>query len=192
MERLDDKVADRRIILIGGGSRSGKSGLALKLARRLGARRLFVATGQARDGEMRERIRKHQETRGPDFTTREEPLAIAEALSDVKDIDVVVIDCLTLWLSNLLLADKTPDEIERRVRELEAVLQQRRFHAVIVTNEVGLGIVPETPLGRLFRDIAGSAHQQLSRVADEVYFSVLGTMLRLKPQPAFIPWDDNT
>ena len=184
-------MTDEKIILIGGGARSGKSRFALTLARQLGARRLFVATAQAKDDEMRARIQKHQESRGPDFATLEVPLALADALAGVKDMDVVVIDCLTLWLANLLLDETTPAQIETRVRELGEVLGQQTFHAIIVTNEVGMGIVPETPLGRVFRDIAGSAHQQLSQAADEVYFAVLGTMLRLKPQPAFIPWDEN-
>ena len=184
-------MTDKRLILVGGGARSGKSRFALTLARRLGARRLFVATGQAQDDEMRARIQRHQQSRGPDFATLEEPLALAGALGDVKDVDVVVIDCLTLWLANVLLDGKTPDQIETRVREFSAVLVRRSFHAIVVTNEVGLGIVPETPLGRVFRDVAGSAHQELSQAADEVYFAALGTMLRLKPVPTFIPWDEN-
>jgi adenosylcobinamide kinase/adenosylcobinamide-phosphate guanylyltransferase len=183
-------MTDNRIILVGGGVRSGKSRFALSLARRLGTRPLFVATAQAGDDEMRERIRKHQESRGPDFRTLEEPLQIPEALHEIHGHDVVVIDCLTLWLSNLLLAGKTPDEIARRVSDLGNVLGRRTFHAVIVTNEVGMGIVPESALGRVFRDVAGMAHQHLSQTADEVYFAVLGTMLRLKPQPAFISWEE--
>jgi adenosylcobinamide kinase/adenosylcobinamide-phosphate guanylyltransferase len=185
-------MIDKKIVLVGGGARSGKSHFALTLARRLGARRLFVATGQALDDEMRARIQAHQESRGPGFATLEEPLALAEALRDVKDVDVVVVDCLTLWLANLLLEGKTPTAIETCVRELAYVLVGRSFHSILVTNEVGMGIVPETPLGRVFRDVAGSAHQALSMTADEVYFAVLGTMLRLKPTPTFIPWDENT
>jgi len=181
---------DKRIILVGGGARSGKSRFALALAKRLGDRCLFVATGQAKDDEMHERIRKHQESRGPEFPTLEEPLAVPEALADVKSVDVVLIDCLTLWLANLLLEGKTPEEIEGRLRDLAGVLACRSFHAIVVTNEVGLGIVPESRLGRVFRDIAGSAHQTLARQADEVYFAVLGTLLRLKPQPAFVPWEE--
>ncbi len=180
----------KKIILIGGGTRSGKSRYALNVAEKLGTKRLFVATGQAKDAEMEERIRKHQESRGAAFPTLEEPLALPESLNDIKDKDVVVIDCLTLWLANLLLGGKSPVEIERRVYDLAAVLERRSFHAVVVTNEVGMGIVPESSLGRVFRDVAGLAHQHLSRLADEVYFAVLGTMLRLKPQPAFIPWGE--
>src|SRR3954447_25573766 len=102
---------DKRLILVGGGTRSGKSRFALGLAARLGTRRLFVATAQAKDDEMAERIRKHQQSRAADFALLEEPLALPEALYGVKDIDVAVIDCLTFWLANLLLQGRTPEEI---------------------------------------------------------------------------------
>jgi adenosylcobinamide kinase/adenosylcobinamide-phosphate guanylyltransferase len=183
-------VENKRIILVGGGTRSGKSAFALGLARKLGSRRLFIATCQARDEEMAERIRKHQNSRGPDFDTLEVPVALAEAVAEAKGTDVVVVDCLTLWLANLLLEGKTLEEIESRVHDLAAVLERRSCHVVLVTNEVGMGIVPESSLGRLFRDVAGVAHQLLSQTADEVYFAVLGTLLRLKPQPAFVPWQE--
>jgi adenosylcobinamide kinase/adenosylcobinamide-phosphate guanylyltransferase len=183
-------MQNKTIVLVGGGTRSGKSRFALELARKLGPRRLFIATGQAKDTEMADRIRRHQESRGPDFSTLEVPLAVPQTLREVNDADVVLIDCLTLWLANLLLERQTPVEIEGRVHDLGAVLERRTFHAVVVTNEVGMGIVPESSLGRLFRDVAGKAHQQLSHWADEVYFTVLGTVLRLKPQPAFVPWQE--
>ena len=173
----------KQIILIGGGTRSGKSAFALATARRLGRRRLFLATAQPGDEEMRARIQRHRETRGEDFQTVEEPLAVAEVFRDVAGHEVVVLDCLTLWLTNLLLAGKDPEAVLREVEELAGILGRRRAHAVIVTNEVGLGLVPETPLGRTFRDVAGLAHQRLAELADEVYFGVLGVMLRLKPAP---------
>ena len=171
------------MILIGGGARCGKSDLALALARRLGPRRLFLATAQAGDDEMRDRIGRHRRTRGDDFHTLEEPLAVPEVLRAAAGHDVVVLDCLTLWLANLLLGGLEPDAVLRRVGELAEVLRGGPRHAVIVTNEVGLGLVPETPLGRTFRDVAGLAHQRLAAVADEVYFGALGVMLRLKPGP---------
>jgi adenosylcobinamide kinase/adenosylcobinamide-phosphate guanylyltransferase len=172
-----------RMILVGGGCRSGKSGFALRLARTLGPRRVFLATGQAGDGEMSERIARHRRTRGADFTTIEEPLAVPEAVRR-QLCDVLVVDCLTLWLANLLLAEVSPEEILGRVDDLAVALAEGPGHAIVVTNEVGMGIVPETPLGRVFRDVAGSAHQRLSRAADEVYLAVLGTILRLKPSLA--------
>jgi adenosylcobinamide kinase/adenosylcobinamide-phosphate guanylyltransferase len=176
-------VRQHRLILIGGGVRCGKSDLALTLARRLGPRRLFLATAQAGDEEMRARIDRHRRTRGDDFRTLEEPLSVPEVLRSANDHDVVVIDCLTLWLTNLLLDDLNPEAVLRRVADLADVLRQKPAHAIIVTNEVGLGLVPETALGRTFRDVAGLAHQHLAAAADEVYFGALGMMLRLKPGP---------
>jgi adenosylcobinamide kinase/adenosylcobinamide-phosphate guanylyltransferase len=175
-----------QIIFIGGGTRSGKSAFALSLARRLGQRRLFLATAQPGDDEMRQRIERHRRERGTGFDTIEEPLAIAAAIEQCAGHDVVLLDCLTLWLSNLLLARNEPQTILQRVEELTAVLARRSLHAVVVSSEVGLGIVPETPLGRTFRDVAGLAHQRISAAADEVYFAVLGTILRIKPSPAFL------
>jgi adenosylcobinamide kinase/adenosylcobinamide-phosphate guanylyltransferase len=176
-------VKQHRLILVGGGARSGKSDLALTLARRLGRRRLFLATAQAGDDEMRDRIDRHRNTRGDDFRTLEEPLAVPEALRQAAGHDVVVIDCLTLWLANLLLHNQAPEAVLKRIEELTEVLRRQSAHAVVVTNEVGLGLVPETPLGRTFRDVAGLAHQHLAAAADEVYFGALGVMLRLKPGP---------
>jgi adenosylcobinamide kinase/adenosylcobinamide-phosphate guanylyltransferase len=96
---------------------------------------------------------------------------------------VVVVDCLTLWLSNLLVAELPGPEIAARLEALEAALARRRFHAVVVTNEVGMGLVPETPLGRAFRDLTGRAHQRLARTADEIYLAAMGIILRVHPGP---------
>jgi len=171
------------LIVIGGGVRSGKSTFALARARALGPRRHFVATAQAFDAEMAARIAEHVRTRGTDFQTIEEPIAVPEQLDALSDADVVVIDCLTLWLSNLLLRDEPSAQIAARVDHLVRVTRQRRFHTIIVTNEVGMGVVPESALGRTFRDIAGDAHQRLAAVADELYFAALGVILRLRPAP---------
>jgi adenosylcobinamide kinase / adenosylcobinamide-phosphate guanylyltransferase len=183
-------MARNQVILVGGGSRSGKSAFALSAARLLGPQRLFIATAQAGDDEMRHRIEHHRRSRGDDFQTVEEPLTICRVLERAAGYDVGVIDCLTLWLSNLLMAACSDDEIVRRIDELALVLDLRHLHAVIVTNEVGLGLVPETPLGRRFRDLAGMAHQRLARLADAVYFGTLGVMLRIKPAP-IIPMEGN-
>ncbi len=176
-------MARGQIILVGGGARSGKSDFALATARRLGARRLFIATAEPGDDEMRTRIRRHREERGVDFDTIEEPLAIPAALRQRGDHDVIVLDCLTFWLANLLLRGDDAAAVARQVDELADALDRRLAHAVIVSSEVGLGLVPETPLGRTFRDVAGRAHQRLAARADEVYFGALGVMLRLKPAP---------
>lgn len=173
---------DARIVLVGGGVRSGKSAFALKRAEALGQRRVFIATAEARDDEMRERARNHREERGDRFHTLEVPRELVSALHELT-ADVVVIDCLTLWISNLLLDGLDANTIDARVHELARVLAERRFHAVVVTNEVGLGIVPDNALARAFRDATGRAHQVLGRLADELYFGVMGQLLRLKPAP---------
>jgi adenosylcobinamide kinase/adenosylcobinamide-phosphate guanylyltransferase len=173
----------RRIVLVGGGARSGKSAFALARARELGARRLFVATARRYDAEMGERIDRHRADRGGEFETVEEPLAVEEAILGAAGYDVAVVDCLTLWLSNLLLDRVPPDAIERRVEDLARALARAPCHVVLVTNEVGMGLHPDTPLGRTFRDLAGRAHQKLSAVAGEVHLAVLGLLVRLKPTP---------
>jgi adenosylcobinamide kinase / adenosylcobinamide-phosphate guanylyltransferase len=172
-----------RIVLVGGGVRSGKSAFALARAEQLGPRRVFVATAEARDDEMRTRVRDHQVERGERYRTLEAPRELEAALLQLSDVDVVVIDCLTLWLTNLLLDDLDQAAISARVENLARVLLERRFHAIMVSNEVGLGIVPENALARAFRDVTGRAHQTLGRVADELYFGVMGQLLRLKPAP---------
>jgi adenosylcobinamide kinase/adenosylcobinamide-phosphate guanylyltransferase len=173
-----------RLILVGGGARSGKSAFALAYARRLGARRALVATAEPLDGEMRSRIARHRAERGDEFTTIEEPLALAAAIERAAgEVDVVLVDCLTLWLSNLFVRGADPGGVAQGIDELVAALGRRRGHVVIVTNEVGLGLVPETPLGRAFRDAAGLAHQRLAAAADEVYAALLGMVVRLAPAP---------
>lgn len=186
---LDRPNACHKVILVGGGVRSGKSSFALGLARRLGQRRVLIATAEPLDAEMRDRIAEHRRERGADFDTVEAPLELCAVLERVVDTDVVVIDCLTLWLSNLLLRDQTPARLRDEIEALSLVLEARRFHSVVVTNEVGMGIVPESALGRAFRDLSGRAHQRISRAADEIYFAVLGSMLRLRPAPIVLEGD---
>jgi adenosylcobinamide kinase / adenosylcobinamide-phosphate guanylyltransferase len=173
----------RSIIVVGGGVRSGKSSFALTRARSLGGRLGFVATAQALDAEMAARIAGHVRTRGPEFRTIEEPFAIPERLAALGDLDVVVLDCLTLWLSNLLVRDESARQIAAHVDDLVHALAHAPFHTIIVTNEVGMGVVPESALGRAFRDIAGDAHQRLAVVADELYLAALGIIVRLRPDP---------
>lgn len=179
----DPYVPDKRIVLVGGGVRCGKSAFALARAQQLGERRAFIATGQAIDDEMRERIRLHQAERDVTFETHEAPTHVREALEACAGHDVVVIDCLTLWLSNLLGAQASDAEIGDAVARLAEAVYSSPASVVMVTNEVGLGIVPPTPLGRRFRDLAGRTHQRLVALADEVYFGALGAMLRLRPGP---------
>jgi adenosylcobinamide kinase / adenosylcobinamide-phosphate guanylyltransferase len=179
-------AAAPRLVLIGGGARCGKSAFALQRAAALGARRAFVATAMASDAEMAARIERHRQERGAGFTTVEAPVDLENALTALDGIDVVVIDCLTLWLSNLLLRDETEQHILERVDALIAVVARADRHHVIVTNEVGMSLVPPNALGRRFRDLSGFAHQRIARVADEIYFGLLGTLLRLKPAPVVL------
>lgn len=170
--------------LVGGGVRSGKSAFALGLARTHGERRGFIATAQAFDDEMRQRIVAHRDERGGAFDTVEAPIDLPGALRALADRDVVLIDCLTLWLSNLLLAGHSEAESLARVDEVLAGIESMRAHCILVTNEVGMGIVPESALGRRFRDLAGRAHQRIAHRADRIYLAALGCVLRLRPGPA--------
>jgi adenosylcobinamide kinase/adenosylcobinamide-phosphate guanylyltransferase len=164
------------ITLIGGGSRSGKSQQALQFARARGRRLGFIATAQPLDDEMRERIRAHQQERGPDFTTIEEPLALAGAIArHSSDFDAIVIDCLTLWLNNLASSDIDP----QTAKLIEASLTSRA-HLILVTNEVGCGIIPDNPVARRFREDAGRLNQRIAEAASEVYWMVFGCALRVK------------
>ncbi len=184
----------RSLVLIGGGVRCGKSRFALTRARALGERRVFVATAEALDDEMGERVAAHARERGADFLTREAPRELCDALQRIAHDDrpdVVVIDCITLWLSNLLLAGGTVDELVAQTERLVRELAHAPFHTVLVTNEVGMGVVPESALGRRFRDASGAAHQRLAAASDEIYFGVLGSLLRLRPDPITLAPDPN-
>ena len=165
-----------RLTLVLGGARSGKSRYAEQL---IGARpALYLATGEARDGEMRERIEAHQARRGANWTTREAPLDLLSALR-VADRPVLV-DCLTLWLSNLLGGAFDP---EQETRTLVETLPSLHVPVVFVSNEVGLGIVPDNKLARDFRDHAGRLHQEIAAVANRVVFVAAGLPLILKDTP---------
>jgi adenosylcobinamide kinase/adenosylcobinamide-phosphate guanylyltransferase len=173
-----------KIILIGGGVRSGKSSLSVKLGLELGQKRAFIATATRSDDEMRARIQRHIDDRGGSFETVEAPLELAEALRQLSaSTDVVVVDCITHWLSNMLLQKLALGAMLERVDEVVGVLEARRFHSVLVTNEVGMSIHPPSELGRAFVELCGFAHQRLARAADEVHLAVLGTHFRIKPQP---------
>ena len=173
-----------RVTLIGGGVRSGKSAFALRLAMRHPGPRVFVATAEAFDDEMRARVARHVAERADRFETVEAPRALEEAIAKVHGrATVVVVDCLTLWLSNMLLDGETSATIEARVEALAAALREAPFASIVVTNEVGMGIVPESELGRRFRDVAGRAHQGLAPRADRLYLAAMGVVMRLRPGP---------
>jgi adenosylcobinamide kinase/adenosylcobinamide-phosphate guanylyltransferase len=176
-------VTEHKIVLIGGGVRSGKSSFAVERGLALGERRAFIATATRSDDEMNARIDRHQVDRRNAFKTVEEPLALASALEALVGHDVVVVDCLTHWFSNLLIRKISTDDILKQVDDVVAVLQKRHFHALLVTNEVGMSVHPPTALGRAFVEICGFSHQRFARAADEIHLAVLGTMLRIKPAP---------
>ena len=166
------------LILVIGGARSGKSRFALDRAAKLGRPRVFIATAEAGDDEMAARIARHRADRPRGWRTVEEPRRLAQALSRFKG-GVVLVDCLTLWLANLMNDDAEFDpapSVEKLLRSLRA----RRAAVVVVTNEVGFGLVPESPLGRAFRDAAGLMSQRVAEAADEVHLLVAGRALRLK------------
>ena len=166
-------------MLVGGGSRSGKSRFAIEYARRQALPLAFIATAEARDEEMRARVAAHQAERGPEFRTFEEPRNPARSIEEVGDrFGAIVVDCLTLWLSNLLL-DGVPD-ISRETATLFRVAAESPATVLLVTNEVGCGIVPENALARRFRDLAGSMNQQAATAAHEVYWMVFGVPMRVK------------
>ncbi len=172
----------KKTILITGGCRSGKSRHALQLARNSAGKKFFLATAQVLDDEMAERIEKHREERGDEWVTFEESLdlkAVIETLeSDPQS--VLVLDCLTLWISNLLMADASKERITREVNELLDSCSRFPGTMICITNEVGAGIVPETPLGREFRDLAGEVNQRFAGQFDEVILTVAGIPLKVK------------
>jgi adenosyl cobinamide kinase/adenosyl cobinamide phosphate guanylyltransferase len=164
------------ITLILGGARSGKSRYAEQVLRRHAAPWVYVATAQALDDEMRNRIADHQVRRGDGWHTVEAPLALGEALDRAAGRPVLV-DCLTLWLTNVMLG---AHDVEAAVSALEAALGRRDAATVLVSNEVGFGIVPETALGRSFRDEAGRLNQRMAAVAGHVAFVIAGLPMALK------------
>ncbi len=169
-----------RIILILGGAKSGKSTFALHKAELLPGRKAYIATAEPLDDEMKERIEKHRTQRGKDWHTIEEPVNMTRAFREIgSGYAAAVIDCLTLWLTNLLLGTGDP-EIEMR-SFLSSLKEGDHPPLFVVSNEVGMGIVPDNALSRRFRDLAGRLNQEVASVADEVYLVTAGIPLRIKP-----------
>lgn len=165
-------------ILVLGGARSGKTGLAERLALSLGSNPAYLATAEVLDEEMQERVSAHQRQRHQTFHTIEEKLDLIGALESAGRHDVILVDCLTLWMTNLLSAGlNVADCVAELAERLESESMPR---IIIVSNEVGLGIVPDNALARSFRDLAGSAHQRLAEACTHVYFTAAGLPLVLK------------
>ncbi len=166
------------LILVLGGARSGKSAYAEELVIQSGLAATYVATATAGDEEMSARIDEHRARRGSNWRTIEAPDALEDALErEAEEGRAVLVDCLTLWLSNLMLANA---DIEARTKGLGDVAQRMKGLRVFVSNEVGLGIVPDTPLGRRFRDAQGRLNQRIAAIADRVVFMAAGLPLVLK------------
>lgn len=165
-------------VLVLGGARSGKSGFAEQLVSQTGLTRHYLATGRAWDDEMTARIAAHHKQRGPDWLTHEEPVRLVETLVKIDDpANVVLIDCLTLWITNLMMDEA---DMAAEFHRLAIHVADAKARLVFVSNEVGLGIVPDNKMAREFRDHAGKLHEMISVLADEVYFLVAGLPLKMK------------
>ena len=170
-----------KIYFITGGARSGKSAYAEKLAHGLAGKRAYIATAQALDAEMAAKIAKHRKDRGDAWDTYEEPLAVAELLRKLSTrYQVALLDCLTLWLSNVMAHTDGDGAVLSRVEGLVQAITGFGGMCIVVSNEVGLGIVPDNPLARKFRDFAGMLNQKVAQAADEVYFTAAGIPLKIK------------
>jgi adenosylcobinamide kinase / adenosylcobinamide-phosphate guanylyltransferase len=175
-------MADHQLVLITGGSRSGKSSYAINLAQSaVGGQAYFIATAEPSDDEMRTRIANHRRERPPVFQTIEEPLELCRTLEKLEArASVVVIDCLTLWISNLMAAGRGDDAVLTEAENLARLLRASRYQALVVSDEVGSGLVPMDPVGRRFRDLLGWTNQTIGRASDLILMMVAGYPLRVK------------
>ncbi len=171
-----------KIVYVTGGARSGKSSYALHLAAPYN-NRVFLATAEPFDGEMELRIQKHREERGKQFTTIEEPLTLDRALRELPEgTEVVLLDCLTVWAGNLMhyAEERGEGEIDQQIERFLEVLRHPVCDLILVSNEVGMGIVPENAMARRFRDVAGIINQRVASLATEAWLLCSGLPLRLK------------
>jgi adenosylcobinamide kinase/adenosylcobinamide-phosphate guanylyltransferase len=171
---------ERKIIFVTGGARSGKSSFALADASGVPGKRAFIATALQSDDEMRSRIERHKRDRGDAYDTYEEPLKIGELLKDIEDrYEVIILDCLTLWLANLMLENADLDRATETL--VDSIVTLRRPGRIyVVSNEVGMGIVPADEMSRRYRDAAGFLNQRIAEVAHEVYMTVSGIPVKIK------------
>ena len=171
-----------KVILVTGGCRSGKSGFALNTAEKIAADgRIFIATSLQLDKEMKDRVLLHQTERGPDWTTIEAPIQLPEAvIKYCASGRVLLVDCITMWLSNLLLDQEIAPNIGGYIEDIKSSLKRTACPVILVTNEVGTGIVPENRLARDYRDMVGTVNQELAELADQVVMVVAGIPVWIK------------
>jgi len=183
-----------KITFIIGGARTGKSSFALNKASKTKGRKAYIATAEALDSEMKKRIEEHKKNRGDNWDTFEEPIEIVSLIKDIhKKYNVILIDCLTLWLSNLMHKSKQPEnEINKLINilaslnrsssstRLNSLNSLNALNLFIISNEVGMGIVPDNKMARNFRDLTGFLNQKVAKIADEVYSVTAGIPMKIK------------
>jgi adenosylcobinamide kinase/adenosylcobinamide-phosphate guanylyltransferase len=169
-------------IFVLGGCRSGKSSHALQLAEGMGPRRVFVATCVPHDDEMQARVDRHRRERSDAWRVLEIPIDLAEAIrSQSSTVDVMLVDCLTLWLNNLLMQTQDTQQIRRRIDDLAEAVKTAPHAVILVSNEVGAGIVPKNRLSRLYRDLAGWTNQAVAAACERVVWTIAGIPVTIKP-----------
>lgn len=174
-------MGQKRVILVTGGCRSGKSRFALEYANRHYQKKIYLATCEPLDEEMAHRIELHKRARGPEWQTVEEPIGVVEKVTQHgEEGGVILLDCLTLWISNLLMRGNDENRIMDEIARLVQAVQRSPSSFLLVSNEVGMGIVPADPTARFFRDIAGMVNQTMAREADTVILMISGIPMGLK------------
>jgi adenosylcobinamide kinase/adenosylcobinamide-phosphate guanylyltransferase len=181
---VENFMTNNQKILVIGGCRSGKSSHALQLAEKVSDRRLFVATCVPHDDEMQARVDRHQQERSNAWKTLEVPVDLAKVITiHGPSTDVMLVDCLTLWLNNLLMENLNTQEIRKQIDDLATSVRNAKCALILVSNEVGAGIVPENPMARLYRDLAGWTNQAMANVCNKVIWTVAGIPVTIKPSP---------
>ena len=176
-------MAERTLTLVTGGIKSGKSSWALQQGEKLSGARAFIATAQALDDEMKNRIAKHRQSRGDAWVTFEEPKDLVPLVDDITGrFDIILIDCLTIWLSNLLTIYSMDEEAAaQQIVGLSACLSRTASRVYVISNETGMGIIPADPLSRLYQRLLGRLNSEVAAAADEVYLMVSGIPVKIKP-----------
>lgn len=172
----------KKTVFVLGGCRSGKSGYALETAEQFpGDNKIFIATCIPSDDEMKQRVTRHRQERSRTWKTAEAPLLLPEAIAEnSRRADVILADCLTLWVSNLLMESDDASKIEMQIPRLTAAIEKSHCPVILVSNEVGQGIVPENKLARLYRDLIGSTNQAVAQCVDQVVWTVAGIPVTVK------------